>query len=82
MAVPSNTYQTYQSIGNREDLIDIIENISPVDTFVTSNTGSKRATAVLHEWQTDALAAAAASDPPRCEVIMNDVPLCRTSMMN
>lgn len=61
MAVPTNTFQTYQAVGNREDLIDIITNISPVDTWVTSNTGNTRATAVLHEWQTDALAAAAAN---------------------
>jgi len=31
MAVPSGTFQTYQSIGNREDLIDVITNISPVE---------------------------------------------------
>jgi len=24
MAVPSNTFQTYQAIGNREDLYDVI----------------------------------------------------------
>lgn len=61
MTVPTNTFQTYQAVGNREDLIDVITNISPVDTWVTSNTGNTRATAVLHEWQTDALAAAAAN---------------------
>jgi len=61
MSVPSNTYQTYQAIGNREDLIDIIINISPMDTWVTSNTGSTRAISTYHEWQTDALATAAAN---------------------
>lgn len=61
MAIPTNTYTTYEAIGNREDLIDIITNISPVDTFVTSSTGSTRATARYHEWQTDSLAAAAAN---------------------
>jgi len=59
MAIPTNTFTTYDSIGNHEDLIDIITNISPIDTFVTSNTGSKRATARFHEWQTDVLAPAA-----------------------
>ena len=59
MAIPSNTFTTYEAIGNREDLIDVITTISPVDTWVTSNTGSTRATARLHEWQKDALAAAA-----------------------
>lgn len=61
MAVPTNTFQTYQSIGNREDLIDVITNISPVDTWFTSNSGTGRAKARVHEWQTDALAAAAAN---------------------
>lgn len=61
MAVPSGTYQTYQVIGNREDLIDVITNISPVDTWFTSNSGSGRAYNTLHEWQTDTLAAAAAN---------------------
>ena len=59
MAIPSDTFTTYEAIGNREDLIDVITTISPVDTWVTSNTGSTRATARLHEWQRDALTAAA-----------------------
>lgn len=61
MTAPAGTFQTYQAIGNREDLIDVITNISPVDTWFTQVTGSVRATAVRHEWQTDALAAAAAN---------------------
>lgn len=54
-APPTGTFQTYQAIGNREDLIELISNISPIDTPVLSMTESVRATAVLHEWQTDAL---------------------------
>lgn len=61
MAIPANTFTTYTAIGNREDLIDVITNISPVDTFFTSNTGSTRATARFHEWQTDVLEDAAAN---------------------
>jgi hypothetical protein len=55
MSVPGQTFQTYQAIGNREDLIDIIVNISPTKTPVLSMTESVRAMATLHEWQTDAL---------------------------
>ena len=29
MTVPSGTFQTYQAIGNREDLTDIIYNVAP-----------------------------------------------------
>lgn len=52
------TFQTYQSKGNREDLTDVIYNISPTDTPFMSSVGKTKATAVYHEWQTDALAAA------------------------
>ena len=51
-------YQTYQSIGNREDLANVIYDISPTDTPVMSSIGKARATQTNHEWQTDALAAA------------------------
>ena len=57
MAAVSNTFQTYTAIGLREDLTDMIYDISPIDTpFISSG---KRGTmkAVLHEWQTDSLAA-------------------------
>lgn len=61
MAVPTNTFQTYQAIGNREDLIDIITNISPDATPFFSAISSTRATATTHEWQTDALDTPAAN---------------------
>ena len=53
------TYQTYTAIGQREDLSDVIYNISPTDTPFMSSVGKTKATAVYHEWQTDSLAAAA-----------------------
>jgi hypothetical protein len=55
------TYQTYTSIGNREDLSDVIYNISPTETPFMSSIGKTKATATYHEWQTDSLAAAAAN---------------------
>lgn len=58
MAVPKNTYATYDSVGNREDLADAIYDISPIDTPVLSSIARVRATGVKHEWQTDNLAAA------------------------
>jgi len=56
------TYQTYTAIGMREDLSDVIYNISPTDTPFMSSIGKTKATAVLHEWQTDSLAAATLSN--------------------
>ena len=52
------TYQTYTAIGQREDLSDVIYNISPTDTPFMSSIGKTKATAVYHEWQTDSLSAA------------------------
>lgn len=54
-------FQAYQAKGNREDLTDIIKNISPVETWVTSNSGDATAAAVYHQWQTDALRAPTAN---------------------
>ena len=59
MAIVTNTFQTFTAIGNREDLSDIIYNISPTDTPLLSSIGKEKAEGTLHEWQTDALAAAA-----------------------
>lgn len=55
MALPSNTYTTFSSIGQREDLSDVIYNISPTDFPFASNIDKVSATGVYHEWQTDAL---------------------------
>jgi len=58
MAVLSNTYLTFSAIGNREDLVDVIYNISPTETPFQASFGKTNATATLHEWQTDILATA------------------------
>ena len=58
MAQPSETFDTYDSIGEREDLSDVIYNISPTDTPFLSSAAKTKSTAVLHEWQTDSLTAA------------------------
>ena len=52
------TYTAHTAIGQREDLTDIIYNISPTETPFMSSIGKTKATAVYHEWQTDSLAAA------------------------
>ena len=62
MAQPTNTFDTYDSVGEREDLSDVIYSISPTDTPFISSAAKTKATAVLHEWQTDALAAASTSN--------------------
>lgn len=62
MAVPSNTIQSVGRVGNREDLSDIIYNISPTDTPFVSAISRGTADATYVEWQTDTLVAANADN--------------------
>jgi hypothetical protein len=58
MAAITGAFKTYESIGNREDLSDFISMISPTKTPFQTMIGTKSASGVYHEWQTDALATA------------------------
>ena len=51
-------YTAHSAIGQREDLTDVIYDISPTDTPLLNTLARTKATAVYHEWQTDTLAAA------------------------
>lgn len=61
MAIVASTYETFQTVGIKEDLSDIIHSIAPTDTpfWTMIKQGSCKNTAP--EWQTDTLAAAAAN---------------------
>lgn len=54
----ADVFSTYDAIGNREDLADMIYDISPMDTPFVSGISKNTATATNHEWQTDSLASA------------------------
>lgn len=56
MALVTNTYTTYDMTGIREDLADVIYNISPEDTPFISNASREGVDNTLFEWQTDSLA--------------------------
>lgn len=56
MTQPTETFDSYDSIGTREDLTDVIYNISPITTPFLSMSGRNKAEQTLHEWQTDSLA--------------------------
>ncbi|MCS3726481.1 DUF5309 domain-containing protein [Bradyrhizobium betae] len=62
MTLPTSTFVTYSAVGNREDLSDMIYRIDPVDTPFMSGVDKEKATAVNHEWQTQALAGANAGN--------------------
>ena len=56
MSALTNSFTSFAAVGNREDLVDTVYNISPVDTPFLGAIEKTVANAVLHEWQTDALA--------------------------
>jgi len=61
MAQPSNTFDSYDAVGIREDLSDIIYDVSPEETPFYSKCKKLKASNTLHEWQTDTLRASAAN---------------------
>ena len=61
MAQSTNTYDSYDQTGIREDLADVIYNISPEETPFLSACKKTKATNTYHEWQTDSLRSSAAN---------------------
>ena len=61
MTVPTNTVTQFSTVGDREDLANVIFDISPTETPFFTNCIKNSATSTLHEWQTDSLDAAAAN---------------------
>ena len=59
MAIVTNTFLTYSAKGIREELSNVIANISPEETPFQSNVGSESISNAFFEWQTDSLAATA-----------------------
>jgi hypothetical protein len=55
MAQPTNTLDSYDVRGIREDLSDVIYDISPEETPFYTACAKAKASNTLHEWQTDAL---------------------------
>lgn len=51
MPVVAGTLKTYQQIGLKQDIEDIIYDISPTLTPFTSSIGTSTASATLHQWQ-------------------------------
>ena len=69
MAITANTFLTFSAIGNREDLADQIYNISPIEVPFQAMCARNTASSTLHEWQTDALSAAAANAQLQGDVV-------------
>jgi len=61
MAIITDTFLTYGAKGIREDLSNIIYNISPEETPFVSNVGKGSVSNTVFDWQVDNLAAAGAN---------------------
>lgn len=61
MAQPSNTFDSYDVKGIREDLENVIYDISPEETPFYSSLKKVKASNTYHEWQTDSLRSSAAN---------------------
>ena len=61
MAQATGTTDSYDLVGLAEDVEDVIFNITPTETPFLTMAKRKKATATLHQWQTDSLSAAAAN---------------------
>ena len=62
MAQPTNTFDAFDAVGNREDLTNDIWNIAPTATPFVSGIGRTPVSNILHEWQTDTLDAASSTN--------------------
>jgi len=61
MATPTNQFDSYDAVGIREDLSDVITNVSPEETPFFSACKKTKATNTYHEWMTDTLRSSAAN---------------------
>jgi len=62
MAAITNTYTRFDAKGVREDLSNVIYQISPEETPFMSNIGRENVSNTFFEWQTDDLAAASTTN--------------------
>lgn len=62
MALVTDGFTTYLSVGNREQLSDMIYNITPTETPFLSSIERVTADSTKFEWQTEALAAASGTN--------------------
>lgn len=61
MPTVSGTLKTFDQVGKREDIEDIIYDISPTTTPMLSSIGTSTASATLHQWLQDSLAPVASN---------------------
>lgn len=63
---------TYAAVGNKEDISEVITNISPDDTPLLSKLSRTKATATVHEWLEDDLGEPRANKQPEGYTYMTE----------
>lgn len=61
MAVIANTYTTTGRVGNREELSDLVDRLTPEDTPIYTMAGKEKSAAITTEWEVETLRAPAAN---------------------
>lgn len=89
MASPTSIYTVYDASGstgvgkgNREDLASFVSDISPTETPILTALEKTTATAVLHEWTTHSLTAAAANERVEGDDLAVDAAVAKTRYNN
>ena len=62
MAQPTNTFDSYDQVGLKEDVHDLIYMVSPEETPFLTKCRKTKAANTFHEWQTDSLRASSTSN--------------------
>lgn len=78
----ASAVKTYDAVGGREDLTNLVAMVSPEKTPLWSGSAKVQARAQLHEWQTDALASAAANAQIEGADYSFTIPAARTRVTN
>jgi len=82
MAFPTDTFESYDAVGNREGLIEAIYQLDTAETPLLSSIKRVMATATNHEWQTDDLGSAATNYNPEGEDATNDAAVATSRLGN
>lgn len=82
MTVLSGALLTFSQIGAREDLANVIYDVSPTETPGLAAMDKTKATYVTHEWQTDTLDTAAANNQLEGDTFTFATPAVTTRLAN
>lgn len=82
MAITADSQESFAAIGNKEDLSDVIYDVTPTETPFMSSMNRVGATGTKHEWQTGSLAAAAANSQLEGDTLTNNAPTQNARVFN